>query len=391
MDLVFCTEARFIRRSEDLVYSIEGSVTNVLWKRYLNKFEHIYIMARVLSDEKREVNEKHIASGERVSFIDLPYYIGPWEYLKVKRKLKKVIEKSLRPECVYICRVPGVIGGLVATCLHKHKLTYGVEVVGDPWDVFAPGVVQHPLRAYFRYKGYKALKRVVVNAAAALYVTEAQLQTRYPVSDKAFQISASNVQINTDNLPVDAKILQKKSVYNLLSIGSLEQMYKAPDVVLQALAVLKDHGIECRLTWLGEGKYKEQMLRLAEELHIDREVSFMGNVSRNEVDKALLETDIFLLVSRTEGLPRALIEAMAMGLPCIGTRVGGILELLEEDVLIPKNDVMALVNKLEYMTEHIDFVNDQAQRNFERAAGFSDRVLQEKRESFYEYLISIKE
>lgn len=390
MDLLFCTEARFIRRSAGLVYSIEGSITNALWKRYLNKFEHIYVMARVLSDERREVNEKHIASGERVSFIDLPYYIGPLEYLKVKRRLKKTIEKNLRPECVCICRVPGEIGGLVAACLRKHKVPYGVEVVGDPWDVFAPGVVKHPLRAYFRYRGFKALKKVVAHAAAALYVTENQLQARYPVSDKAFQISVSDVQINANNLPVHARILRKKSVYNLLSVGSLEQMYKAPDIVLQALAVLKDRGVECRLTWLGEGKYKEQMQRLSEELHIDGNVFFRGNVSRNEVDEALFNADIFLLVSRTEGLPRALVEAMAMGLPCIGTRVGGIPELLEEDVLIPKNDVMALVNKLEYMTEHIDFVNDQAQRNFERAAEFSDRVLQEKRESFYQYLISIK-
>lgn len=391
MDLFFCTEARFIRRSGGLVYSIEGSITNVLWKRYLNKFEHIYVMARVLSDEKREVNEKHIASGECVSFIDLPYYVGPWEYLKVRRELKSVIEKNLCPGCVYICRVPGEIGRLVTACLRKYKLHYGVEVVGDPWDVFAPGVVRHPLRAYFRYRGFRALKKVVANAAAVLYVTESQLQARYPVSDKVFQISASDVQINADNLPVQAKIWQKKSVYNLLSIGSLEQMYKAPDVVLQALAVLKDRGMECRLTWLGEGKYKEQMQRLAEELHIDGEVSFRGNVSRNEVDKALFGTDIFLLVSRTEGLPRALIEAMAMGLPCIGTRVGGIPELLDKEALIPKDDVTALVNKIEYMVGHIGFATDQARRNFERAAKFSDRVLQEKRESFYQYLISIKE
>ena len=149
--------------------------------------------------------------------------------------------------------------------------------------------------------------------------------------------------------------------------------------------------MECRLTWLGEGKYKEQMQRLAEELHIDGEVSFRGNVSRNEVDKTLFGTDIFLLVSRTEGLPRALIEAMAMGLPCIGTRVGGIPELLDKEALIPKDDVTALVNKIEYMAGHVGFTTDQARRNFERAARFSDRVLQEKRESFYQYLISIKE
>ena len=70
--------------------------------------------------------------------------------------------------------------------------------------------------------------------------------------------------------------------------------------------------MNCKLTWLGEGKHKEAMRKLASTLHISNDVIFKGNVSRDEVDETLRNTDLFLLVSRTEGLPRALIEAMAM-------------------------------------------------------------------------------
>ena len=72
MDLVFCTEARFVRRSSGVVYSIDGGLTNSLWERYLRKFGHVYVMARVLLDDDYPINDKYLASNERVSFIDLP-------------------------------------------------------------------------------------------------------------------------------------------------------------------------------------------------------------------------------------------------------------------------------------------------------------------------------
>lgn len=388
MDLVFCTEARFVRRSSGLVYSIDGGLTNKLWERYLCKFNHVYVMARVLSDDDCPINDKYLASSERVSFIDLPYYLGPIQFLKSRRKLNKIVATSLMPGCVYICRVPGEIGTLVARHLKKCKIPYGVEVVGDPWDVFAPGAVRHPFRVYFRYRGTNDLKKTVVRAAAALYVTEYQLQKRYPVNDFVFRISASDVQIRSRNLPSSEKVLYKKEKYNLLSVGSLEQMYKAPDVVLEALALLKDRGVSCKLTWLGEGKNKGEMQKLASALHLTNDVNFKGNVSREEVDEELKNSDLFLLVSRTEGLPRALIEAMAMGLPCIGTQVGGIPELLDEQVLIPADDSRALADKIEFLLNHIEVTNKQASRNYEFAKNYYDSVLQQRRESFYQYLIS---
>lgn len=367
MDLVFCTEARFVRRSSGVVYSIDGGLTNSLWERYLRKFGHVYVMARVLLDDDYPINDKYLASNERVSFIDLPYYVGPIQYLKVRRKLNKIVAANLMSGCVYICRVPGEIGTLMARHLKKNGMPYGVEVVGDPWDVFAPGAVRHPLRVYFRYRGTHDLKQTVAQANAALYVTEYQLQKRYPISNSVFSISASNVQICSCNLPSSGKKLYKKKEYNLLSVGSLEQMYKAPDVVLQALALLKTRGVNCKLTWLGEGKHKEAMRKLASTLHISNDVIFKGNVSRDEVDETLRNTDLFLLVSRTEGLPRALIEAMAMGLPCIGTQVGGIPELLDEQVLIPVDDSQALTDKIEFLLNHIEAIDKQASRNYEFA------------------------
>lgn len=203
-------------------------------------------------------------------------------------------------------------------------------------------------------------------AVVALYVTEYQLQKRYPVNNSIFSISASNVQISSRILPSSDKILYKKEKYNLLSVGSLEQMYKAPDVVLEALTLLKDREVHCGLTWLGEGKNKGEMQKLASALHITNDVNFKGNVSQEEVDEELRKSDLFLLASRTKGLP------------CNGVQVGGISELLDKQMLIRTGDSLVLANKIEFLLTHIDMTNKEANRNY------YDSVLQQRRESFYQ-------
>ena len=155
-------------------------------------------------------------------------------------------------------------------------------------------------------------------------------------------------------------------------------MYKAPDVVLEALTLLKDREVHCGLTWLGEGKNKGEMQKLASALHITNDVNFKGNVSQEEVDEELRKSDLFLLASRTKGLPCVLIEAMAMGLPCNGVQVGGISELLDKQMLIRTGDSLVLANKIEFLLTHIDMTNKEANRNY------YDSVLQQRRESFYQ-------
>ena len=203
-----------------------------------------------IRDSSIEVRDTYLASSERVSFIDLPYYIGPSQYMKVRLDLISVIRKYIEPGRVYICRIPGQIGNLVIGELQRKGIPYGVEVVADPWDIFAPGGLKHSFRFFFRYYSYYCLRKAVKKSVAALYVTENALQSRYPVRSGSFQVAASDVLINIDQLPPKAKAFCQRDIYNLVSVGSLEQMYKAPDIVLYAIKKLKDRGVECYLTCL---------------------------------------------------------------------------------------------------------------------------------------------
>lgn len=386
MELVFACEGHFVKNAQGEYYSENGGFTNQLWNRYLFIFSHILVIARVKVEASYYAKEALRADNEKVSFVDLPDYVGPMQYLKARRRIKQLIKKEMVPGRAYLCRLPGTIGGEVISVLKRREMPYGVEVVGDPWDVFAPGAFKHPLRMVLRYQGYWGLKKGVKYAMAVLYVTKEQLQKRYPALEARWIGNASNVMIKSESVPPQAHVLRKKERYELISVGSLAQMYKAPDVVIQALVLLKERGVNVHVTWLGDGVYKENMQEYAHSLGVGDMITFAGAVSMETVAEYLRASDIFILVSRTEGLPRALIEAMAEGLPCVATNVGGIPELLEDAMLIPKNDAKALADKVAYLLRDIEEANRQAEVNYLQAKDYYDVVLQKRRNDFYRHL-----
>ena len=98
---------------------------------------------------------------------------------------------------------------------------------------------------------------------------------------------------------------------------------------------------------IGDGPLLGQLRGLAEELGIGRSVAFLG--AREDVPECLAALDLFVFPSLNEGLGRALIEAMAVGLPVVATRVGGIPDIVvdgKNGVLVPPQDAEAVAAAL---------------------------------------------
>ena len=388
MDLVFITEARFEKDANGNIYSLTGSYNLKLWSRYLDKFDRITIIARIKDSETSHASEL-LASSEKVSFVALPYYIGISAFLKSRKEVIKILNKQAIFNRAYLCRIPGILGYSFASILKKRGIKYGVEVVGDPWDLFSQKTFRNKFAPFLRIFSYLSLRRVVKDSSAALYVTQKQLQKRYPTSKGIFSTSASNVVLPDKLILDDIRIFEKKSTekIKILSVGYLDQMYKSPDIAIDAIGILKANGFNCHLTWVGDGFYKESMIDYANFKGLSDRIEFVGKILPSKVRDFLLDTDLFILISRTEGLPRAIIEAMGAGLPCIGTRVGGIPELLDESALVGANDAKAVAKKIEHFILNKNFANYHARRNLYESKYYKESILKKKREDFYDEII----
>jgi glycosyltransferase involved in cell wall biosynthesis len=103
---------------------------------------------------------------------------------------------------------------------------------------------------------------------------------------------------------------------------------------------------EARLFLVGDGPEKSHLQYLAERMGITGRIIFTGFVPHSKVRDFLREASVFVLPSRFEGLPNALLQAMAAGLPCVATNVGGVPDVIENGIngiLIPpgREDLLA--------------------------------------------------
>jgi glycosyltransferase involved in cell wall biosynthesis len=133
------------------------------------------------------------------------------------------------------------------------------------------------------------------------------------------------------NLPLDG--------VQIGSVGRLAEV-KGHKFLVEAVATLPPNH---RLVLLGAGPEQAPLQAQAREVGIADRVTFLGH--RNDVEEVLPAFDLVCLPSLAEGLPRALIEAQACGIPVVATDVGGVVKAVNPDAgeVVPSNDVAALV------------------------------------------------
>jgi len=115
-------------------------------------------------------------------------------------------------------------------------------------------------------------------------------------------------------------------------IGIVSKLWKGKghELLIRAFQRIKREKAEARLVIVGEGSLRESLRSLVRRLDLAHDVIFTGFLA--DVPQILATFDVAVLPSYFEGMGRVLLEAMAMGKPVVGTRVGGIPDLIEEDV-----------------------------------------------------------
>ena len=386
-NVIVATECRFINDESGVPCSDKGNLGYPFWKRYLDAFDNVTILARLGEGQGAAMVP---VEGPNVRLHPLPFFIGPSQYALKRHIIKKQIRKiAATPNTAFIVRVPGEISNLLTSELIKQKRPYAVEVIGDPHEVFAKGAVKHLMRPLIRLYYTQQLKTQCAKAIAVSYVNNFSLPSRYPAAPSAFTTNYSSIELKKDTFVEQPRSAPKNNTINLVIVGTLEQPYKAHDILIDAVTICQQKELDVRLSIVGKGYLRAQLESQVRKNNIEDAVTFRGQVSsgdgvRAELDKA----DIFVLPSRTEGLPRAMIEAMARGLPCIGSNVGGIPELLDPENMVPSNDAEALANKLQEVIADKEHMVAMSAQNLKRAEQYESGILQEKRKAFYSYIAS---
>jgi len=383
-------ENRFLKTRSGNIYSTTVCDYN-FWKRYLQVFDEVIVFARVAEIPETEL-DKPAANGPNVSFISLPTFIGPWQYLRHRHELKILAKKALPKADAYILRIPGIASSLLWHCLKKKGLPYGVEVVGHAWNALGKQTVKSLSRPFARYIFARNQKKQCQDAVAAAYVSEFYLQREYPPGCWSTHYSTLDLPDGAiiEDSKLEEKIISLKDVaerkrpLRICHAGTMEVAYKAQDILLEAVSISRSNGLNVELVLLGEGRRFNHYVEKSRQLGIEKYVRFLGMLPAGHAVREQLDlTDIFVLPSTTEGLPRIVIEAMARGLPCITTDVGGIPELLDAEDLVPPGDVKALAQKIESVFKSQARIEKMARRNLQRAQKYCKEELNCRRIEFY--------
>jgi colanic acid/amylovoran biosynthesis glycosyltransferase len=135
----------------------------------------------------------------------------------------------------------------------------------------------------------------------------------------------------------------------LLCVGRMVHL-KGYGLVVEAIAELRRRGLDVTATFVGEGPSRAEVEGAARDAGIAQHVTFAGAVAQDEMSRYYERADIFCMSSFAEGLPVVLIEAMAMKLPVVSTRVAAIPELVEDGVsglLVPPARADLLADAIE--------------------------------------------
>lgn len=315
-------------------------------RRYTQLFESVQILARSRPAAEADRVAMVPLVGKSVSFESTSS--GPPLWSRSGRlRLKRLVKIS----DAVVVRLPSVAGSLAAAEAKKQNKPLLVEMVGCPWDAYWNHSFLGKLVAPV---AYMTTKMQVGGADYVIYVTEHFLQSRYPTRGES--LACSDVVFTlADNFTLEARFERIQQYGSgrpliLATTAPVDVSYKGQSYVIRAIAKLQRPSDDLQY-WLIGGGDQSRLRRLARTLKVEDNLRFIGSTPHERVLEILRDdVDLYVQPSLVEGMPRALLEAMAIGCPAVGTRVGGIPEILNWTNTFEKRDIGAICHLIDEVT-----------------------------------------
>ncbi len=271
-----------------------------------------------------------------------------YEYDLLSRTYYEDLPPNLKDYHIIICQYGGEgkrfvdvmnkfkLKGKLVTCIRGGDITSKLEIADNAYkQLFRKGDLFLPVCQYFK-------SRLVM----------------FGCEDKKIFVLHSAI----DCLKFKYK-RRKISSGEKIRILSVNRLYeeKANDYVIRAIAKILPDCPNIEYWIVGDGPERDRLELLVKNLGLEKVVKFFGWCDQEQVVDILQQVHIFVLASVTavrgaqEGIPNALKEAMAVGMPVVSTFHAGIPELVEDGVsgfLVPEREIISLTERIKYLIQH---------------------------------------
>lgn len=377
MNIIFCHDGPVSCDSDNRYYSI--GFNDKLLSRYEHVFGKVDFITRVDRTAGRsEYTESDKLSVDRFRVIEYPNYLNFRGIFANKSQSTRRLEEEISKCDALIIRLPSFLGSKCVKIARKYNKPFLVEMVGCPWDSLRNHGFSGKILAPYLYL---LTKYQVKRATDVLYVTGEFLQKRYPTNGR--QIDCSDVELQNigvaDRERGSTKQIDCRNIV-VGTVGKIDLKYKGHATVIEAIKLLEDKGYHVQYQIVGPGD-KGYLEKIVKQNGVSDKVTFTGPMGHDEIFSWLDTIDIYIQPSLTEGMPRALIEAMSRGCPCVASNAGGMPELLDKAYIFRKDCPEQLADIL--LNGTVNGLYEQGARNAEFAKRFTPDVINAKREKFY--------
>lgn len=312
---------------------------------------------------------------EQISVNTNPFHPGN---LKAYKQLLNIIEKHKIEAVVCSSPIGGALARLVAKKKHLSPVIYEAH-------------------GFLFFKGAPLINRTVYKweeiilahfTDVLITITEEDFQAAQSLKLRSgrspYMVHGAGVKIGVS---VDIDRTEKRrtigvpdDAFMIVSAGELNKN-KNTKVVVRALHEMKDrnvHYVAC-----GVGPEKEKLEKLASELGVTSQFHLMGY--RTDMPEIMACADAFTMMSFREGMPRSVLEAMDLGLPCVGSDTRGIRDLIDPDggFICSPTDAAAFASSFEKLKNDPEMRRKMGEHNKVKAKGYSDEIV--RRELFAIY------
>lgn len=260
------------------------------------------------------------------------------------KKLRHIF-KDIRPDIVFACNGKNNLMAMATNTFLKNKVV--ISVVADPKMEYPTKFMRFLSKTYFALADGIVLQ---TNEAKAFFPKRIQ--------------KMSVILPNSLNPKFLKPRYEGERAKEIVAVGRLDDN-KNHAMLIRAFANLADRFSEYTVTIYGEGESRLKLEELIKALRLEGRVFLPGRVT--DIEDKIYQSSLFVMTSDTEGMPNALIEAMALGLPVISTDCpcGGPGELIrhgENGYLIPVRDDKALEIQLEHCLTHLSEMEEVSKR-----------------------------